>query len=84
MITIINHEQNYHKHDHRARLRITLIITTTGRGGILIFFSAKKVALDVLSSDNFIINKPIKTKQNVKHINGKGRIVGGEFCCCTD
>ena len=42
-------------------------------------FSGQKVVLDALtrSPDNFIIDKPIKTIQNVKPINGKkGRFVG--------
>ena len=43
----------------------------TVRGALLYFFSAKKVVLDALSSDNFIIDKLIKTIPNVKPINGK-------------
>ena len=41
---------------------------------VLHFLSAKKEILDILSSDNLIINKPIETKQNVKQINGKRQI----------
>ena len=41
----------------------------------MIFYS-KKVVLDVLSLNNFIITKPIKTKQNVKHIIRQREIVG--------
>ena len=39
-------------------------------------FCAKKVVLVVLSSNNFI-TKPIKTKQNVKHIIRKPEQFGG-------
>ena len=35
---------------------------------LFVIFCAKNVVLDVLSVNDFIITKPIKTKQNVKHI----------------
>lgn len=44
---------------------------TTVRGALLDIFSAKEVALGALSSDNFIIDKPIKAMQIVMPINWK-------------
>ena len=40
-------------------------------------FLCKKVVLDVLSWNNVIIAKPIKTEQNVKHIIRKAEWLGG-------
>ena len=50
-------------------------MTTSSRGACkacaFVFFCAKIVVLNVLSLNNIIITKLIKTKQNVTHMIGK-------------